>query len=137
MFSIFANIKFFVGLAKWIKGLCMTYKYLYFSISDKWLKLHPDIRAGFFAFICIWTFCCIEKWWSIGSVRSNANLTLEKSSVYCWFDVEQKPAGRVKSHKNSQFTFQLVVEFSMLNGKYRECPKEFRSVVHWTGNKLN
>ena len=102
----------------------------YANFGSLRLKLHPDIRAGFFAFTCIGIFYCIEKWCPIGSVRLNTNLTLEKSSVYCWFDVEQKPAGRVKGHKNSQFTFQLVVEFSMLNGKYRECPKEFRSVVH-------
>ena len=53
-----------------------------------------------------------------------------EDGVQCVSRIEQKPAGRVKGHKNSQFTFQLVVEFSMLNGKYRECPKEFRSVVH-------
>ena len=49
----------------------------------------------------------------------NTNLTLEKSSVYCWFDVEQKPAG----------TYDLIlmdIQMPVMNG--RDAAKQIRSM---------
>jgi len=40
----------------------MTYKYLYFSISVKWLKLHPDYRGGI---LCFYLYRNILLYWEM------------------------------------------------------------------------